>query len=174
MNQGLVFFNNRLKYVRAFASSSIPVDWTQPIVYRSSIADCYVVESGYAIKNRRKWGRREFAWYNSERKVTTGNLGNQSVGQEKMTQQALPFMEISGWNPVAEKFLLPKMTKMMAIGKHSHFGDASTLFWHFVNSFFSDILTMLWQRQRSYWWPIAIYLDSCKYITGDRLQLSDT
>jgi len=28
----------------------------------------------------------------------------------------------------AEMFQLPKLPKMMAIGKHSHFGDASPLF----------------------------------------------
>jgi hypothetical protein len=37
-------------------------------------------------------------------------------------------MEKSGGNPVAEKFCLPKLPKMMAFGKHSHFGDEFPLF----------------------------------------------
>ena len=48
----------------------------------------------------------------------------------------------SGWhlkNSFAKMFQLPKLPKMMAIGKHSHFGDTSSLFWHFTIIFFSDI-----------------------------------
>jgi hypothetical protein len=85
-----------------------------------------------------------------------------------------PFMEISGWKPVAEMFQLPNLPRLMAIGMHSHFGDASPLFWHFAKTLFSDIDVQCSATGKINMVTNLNVLGFVNYITGDTIQLSDT
>jgi hypothetical protein len=92
-------------------------------------------------------------------------------------------------------FKLPKLPRLMAVGEHSHFGDASPLFWHFAKSLFSDIdvqwsdtgkifIGILYQCTQIYElyyrghipiiWHINCVGRGDKFLYGDTIQLSDT
>ena len=111
-----------------------------------------------------------------------------------LSHQVIPFRKKFQMKFFAEMFQLPKMPKMMAIGKHSHFGDTSSLVWHFT-IFFSLTLMFNALTQGKYLLVTSpnvlrfmnyIRATHSNYLTqklccsgtnlyiGDKLQLSDT